>query len=188
MEKDFLLEINTEELPASYIKGALENLCGGFQTELGNLGLQFDHTPIENLGTKDSLISYIKDIDLHQKEGLRQILGPPKRIAFDEKGNPTKQALGFAKNQGVRVEDLKIKKTPKGEYVIIEKKEESRSTKDILKEITPRIIKNIHFPKTMRWDDSGLRFARPIESVLALFGEEILDIKLGDIPQKKIDP
>jgi len=185
---DFLLEINTEELPASYIKDALVNLCGGFHVELGNLGLQFDRTPIENLGTKDSLVSYIKDIDLHQKEGLKQVLGPPKRIAFDEKGNPTKQAVGFAKNQGVRVEDLKIKKTPKGEYVIIEKKEESRSTKDILKEIAPRIIKNIHFPKTMRWDNSGLRFARPIDSVLALFGKERLDIKIGDVPQKEIGP
>jgi glycyl-tRNA synthetase beta chain len=188
MEKDFLLEINTEELPASYIKDALENLCGGFHVGLRNLGLQFDPTPIENLGTKDSLVCYIKKIDLCQKEGLKQVLGPPKRIAFDEKGNPTKEAIGFAKNQGVRVEDLKTKKTPKGEYVIIEKKEESRDTKDILKEITPHIVKNVHFPKTMRWDDSGLRFARPIESVLALFGEENLDIKLGDVPQKKIDP
>ncbi|MFC1624092.1 glycine--tRNA ligase subunit beta, partial [Candidatus Omnitrophota bacterium] len=180
MTKDFLLEINTEELPAGYVKDALENLWRCFHLELTKLGVIFDRTPIINLGTKDSLVCHIKDIDLRQRESSKEILGPPKRIAFDEKLNPTKQALGFAKNQGVGVEDLKIKKTPKGEYVTIEKKEKPRNTKDILEEITPRIIKNASFPlfpKTMRWDDSGLRFARPIESVLALFGKEIIDVR-----------
>jgi len=185
--RDFLLEINVEELPAGYVSHALEELWQNFRLEMTKSGIELDHNEqIINLGTKNSLICYIKDISLCQREGSKEVLGPPKRIAFDEKGNPTKQAIGFAKNQGVRVEDLKIKKTPKGEYVIIEKKEESRDTKDILKETTPRIVKNVYFPKTMRWDDSGLRFARPIESIAVLFGKENIGVKLGNIPQKRI--
>lgn len=185
--RDFLLEINTEELPAGYVREALKDLCGDFHVELGKLGIQFDHNQIVNWGTKNSLICYIKDIEVCQKEISKPILGPPKRIAFDAKGNPTKQAIGFAKNQGVKVEDLKIKKTPKGEYIVIEKKQKARDTKDILKEITPGIIKSIKFKKTMRWDDSGLRFARPIESVLALFGSEKLNIDLDGIPPADVD-
>ncbi|MDP8229947.1 MAG: glycine--tRNA ligase subunit beta [Candidatus Gorgyraea atricola] len=185
MKKNFLLEINVEELPAGYVRGALDSLCSDFHLELTKLGIAFDHNLTVNLGTKNSLICYIKDMDVCQKESSKEILGPPKRIAFDDNGNPTKQAIGFAKNQGVKIEDLKIKETPKGEYVVVEKKEKARNTKDILKEITPRIIRNIYFPKTMRWDDSGLRFARPIESVLALFGKEHLDIRLGNIPSAK---
>lgn len=194
--KDFLLEINVEELPAGYVSHALKELWQNFRLELTKLAIVFDHNEqIINLGTKNLLICYIKEMDVCQRKSSREILGPPKRIAFDDKGNPTKQAIGFAKNQGVKVEDLKIKKTPKGEYIFIKKKEKSRSTKDILEEITPRIIKNAPlplFPKTMRWDDSGLRFARPIESVFALFGNEIIDVRIDNIPPpekiKPIDP
>ena len=174
--KDFLLEINVEELPAGYVRPALKQLSQAFLKELDCAG------KVISAGTKDTLICRIKDLPLSQETLAKEIVGPPKRIAFDEEGNPTKQAIGFAKNQGVKVDELKIKKTPKGEYIFIEKKEKPRGTKDVLREITPRIIRNIYFPKTMRWDDSGLRFARPIESVLALFGKENLDIKLGNIP------
>ncbi|MFC1508606.1 glycine--tRNA ligase subunit beta [Candidatus Omnitrophota bacterium] len=182
--KDFLLEINTEELPAGYISPALEALRVNSAKDL--ISISGEDIKPDMFGTKDSLIWRWKDIPNTQKESLKETLGPPKRIAFDDKGNPTKQALGFAKNQGVKVEELKVKITPKGEYIFIEKKEASRSTKDILKETIPRIIKEIHFPKTMRWDDSGLRFARPIESVLALFGRENLDVKLGNVLMKKV--
>jgi len=177
--KDFLLEINVEELPAGYVRPALEQLRDAFLEELDCPG------KIISAGTKDTLICQIKDLAPSQETFSKEILGPPKRIAFDDKGNPTKQAIGFAKNQGVKVDDLKIKKTSKGEYIVIEKKEKPRSTKEILQEIIPKIIEGIRFPKTMRWDESGIRFARPIESVLALFGKENLDIKLGNIPPAK---
>ncbi|MBU4311853.1 MAG: glycine--tRNA ligase subunit beta [Candidatus Omnitrophica bacterium] len=180
MGKDFLLEINTEELPAGYVKEALESLSAGF---IASMDLK-PGALSANLATKNKLILYAEGIPEKTEDVSLEILGPPKRIAFDAKGNPTKQAIGFAKNQGVKVEDLKIKKTPKGEYIVIEKRQKARHTKDILKEITPGIIKNIKFKKTMRWDDSGLRFARPIESVLVLFGSEKLNIDLDDIPAK----
>lgn len=185
--RDFLLEINTEELPAGYVKQALVSMKTAFKRELDAFHIGFN-VRVSDYGTKNSLLCYIENLPLKQEEVSKEVLGPPKRIAFDEKGSPTKQAMGFAKNQGVKVKDLKIKKTPKGEYVVVEKKEKARSTKDILKEIAPRIVKNIYFPKTMRWDDSGMRFARPIESTLALFGDEIIDVVIDNIPQKKIKP
>lgn len=184
--RDFLLEINVEELPAWYVREALRFMRHAFHREFESYRINPNKIAIEDLGARDRLIYYIGGIPLQQEKASQEVIGPPKRIAFDEKGNPTKQALGFAKNQDVRIGDLKIKKTPKGEYVAIEKKEKSRNAKDILQEIIPTVIKEIRFPKTMRWDDSGLRFARPIESVLALFGRENLDIKLGNVPQKKV--
>ncbi|MFA4991341.1 MAG: glycine--tRNA ligase subunit beta [Candidatus Omnitrophota bacterium] len=186
---DFLLEINVEELPVSYIRRALRFMNDEFLREFGlNRVRDAGATvPVKgDLGAKDKLICCIKDVPVRQEEARAEIVGPPKRIAFDERGNPTKQALGFAKNQGVKVGDLKIKNTPKGEYVFVEKKEKVRGTRDILREIVPRVIKEIHFPKTMRWDDSGLRFARPIESVMVLFGRDNVDIGLGGAPQKKV--
>ncbi|MFH1783077.1 MAG: glycine--tRNA ligase subunit beta [Candidatus Omnitrophota bacterium] len=183
--KRFLLEIITEELPASYVVPALESMKASFMKEFERFSIDNDPASIiGDLGTKNNL-SFSIELAVKQKEAQEEILGPPKRIAFDDSGKFTKQALGFANKLGVRPDDLKIKNTPRGEYIVVEKKEKARNTKDILKEIIPNIIKNLHFPKTMKWDDSGVRFARPIESIVVLFGSENVSVKIGDIPQSK---
>ena len=178
--RDFLLEINVEELPAGSIRTAMKELLRGFS------GFEWNilNNTLKTGATKNLLILYAQNVPAQQQKEAKKLYGPPKKIMFDVKGNATKQAVGFAKKHGVKVEDMSFEKTPKGEYVIIEKKEAARETKDILKEIIPDIIRDMKFQKTMRWDDSGLRFARPIESILALFGNEKLDIELDGIPQK----
>ena len=186
--KDFLLEINTEELPAGYVEEALLYFEKTFRHEfvssnilLGKGAEEF----VQTLATKNSLIVYIKGIAVEQSATDEEVMGPPKRIAFDKNGKPSQSAIAFAKKTGMRVDDLKIKVTPKGDYMVVKKINKARDTRDILKEKVPSIIKNTPFPKTMRWDDSGLRFARPIESILALFGNERLRIELDGIPQKE---
>lgn len=184
--RDFLLEIATEDMPAGYVRPALKDLEQSFSKGLEASGIG-KFSPV-SFGTKNLLICYIKGLPVAPEASSKEIVGPPKRIAFDKDNNPTKQAIGFAKNQGVETGDLKVKKTSKGEYMVIQKKEQGRTAKELLQEKIPDIIKGIRFPKTMRWDDSGLKFARPIESVLALFGKERLNIKLGNVPQKKVAP
>ncbi len=184
--RDFLLEINVEELPVTYVRPALDELKNAFQKEFASNSISYGD--INSSGGARVLTCYIKDVSLEQERLSKEVLGPPKRVAFDDKGNPTKTAFGFAKSQGVKLEDLKVKSTPKGEYIVIEKENQAQSTKDVLYRIIPNIIKNIHFPKKMRWDDSNIYFARPIESILVLFGKDSLEIKIGHIPQKKINP
>lgn len=183
--KDFLLEINVEELPAGYVRPALKSLQDTFLKEFKAQRIGCGETYIA--GTANTLLFYIKDLSTQQEIVSKEVLGPPKDAAFDKKGEPTKQAIGFAKSHGVSVGDLRIKATEKGEYVCVEKKMEAHPTKDILQQIIPPIIKDIYFPKTMRWDSTGLRFARPIESVLAVYGNDRLDIALGTVPKKNID-
>ena len=182
--KDFLLEINVEELPTSYVRPALDKLKNTFieRLKLEHIG----HGDVVVFGTAGTLICYIKDMQLKQEELSQEISGPPKRIAFDENNNPTPQGIGFAKNQGVDIKDLKIKSTLKGEYVFIVKRIKAKPAKDVLTAIIPEIIKSISFPKTMKWDDSGIRFARPIESILVLLDKENIKIKMGNAPAKII--
>jgi glycyl-tRNA synthetase beta chain len=182
MKKDLLLEIDVEELPVGYVRQALEMLKNAFLKEFK--GLRISHGEAYVAGTAKMLICMVKGVSIKQDEIYREILGPSKETAFDKDGKPTKQAIGFAKSQGIAIEDLTLKSTNKGEYVFVRKKIKTQFTKDILKEIVPRNIKEIYFPKTMRWDDSGLRFARPIESVTVLFGNENIGIKIGNVPQR----
>ncbi|MFC1666248.1 glycine--tRNA ligase subunit beta [Candidatus Omnitrophota bacterium] len=184
--RDFLLEICVEELPASYVRPALYSLQQGFLEHFKTLRVA--HGEVYTAGTANELVCYVKDVLEWPEPLTRDIKGPPKKIALDEKGNWTKQGIGFAKSQGVALEDLKIEPTKEGEYVFRKAKTvKGKPTKEYLVEsIIPELIKNIHFLKTMKWDSSGLRFARPIEKLLAFFGKESLPVKLGKIPAKKI--
>ena len=181
---DFLLEINVEELPAGYVRPALDRLKNAFIEKLK--AERIGHGDIAVFGTAGVLICFIKGVQLKQEELSQEISGPPKKIAFDENNNPTPQAIGFAKNQGVEVKDLKIKSTSKGEYVFIVKKATPRLAKEVLREIIPEVIKSMNFPKTMKWDDSGVRFARPIESIMVLLDKENIKVKIGNAPIKTV--
>ncbi len=182
--EDFLLEINVEELPAGYVRPALDRLKSSFIEKLKSGRIA--HGDIYAFGTASALVCYIKDISLRQEELSQEISGPPRRVAFDENNNPTPQGIGFAKNHGVDIKDLKIKSTPKGEYVFVIKNIKSMPSKEALREIVPDVIKSISFPKTMKWDSSGIRFARPIESILVLLGRECVKIKMGNVPVKLV--
>ncbi|MBM3240768.1 glycine--tRNA ligase subunit beta [Candidatus Poribacteria bacterium] len=174
---DLLFEIGTEEIPASYILPALEQLEKHSAQRLKENRVEFGQ--IRTLGTPRRLTLAIKDVATMQSDRSAEIIGPPKRVAYDENGAPTKAAIGFARNQGVSVDSLKIVETERGEYVCAQKLEKGRPTIEILQEVLPSFITSLDFPKMMRWDN--LRFARPIRWIAALLGDEVVDFQLDTI-------
>jgi glycyl-tRNA synthetase beta chain len=176
---DFLWEIGCEELPPHFIPQAINQLKEGAERLLDQKDISFSR--VSAYGTPRRLVLYIEDIAPIQKEKILEIKGPPYHIAFDDKGNPTQSALGFARSQGVEVGELIVKEDKQGKYVYALKKEAGRPTEEILKEILPELFSSIFLPKSMRWDASGLRFIRPIRWLLALLGNDILEFRLGDL-------
>ncbi|MCZ6677692.1 MAG: glycine--tRNA ligase subunit beta [Candidatus Poribacteria bacterium] len=174
---DLLLEIGTEEIPADYIPPALTQLREIAAKSLTDRRLAFED--VRTLGTPRRLTLWIKNLATVQSDQVAEVVGPPKRIAYDAEGSPTKAALGFARTQGVRVEDLKIVQTQRGEYVAAAKLEQGQPTVDLLKALFPSWIQSLNFPKTMRWDN--LRFARPIRWLVALFGDGVVDFQLDTL-------
>ena len=174
---DFLLEIGTEEIPASYIPPALDQLREVASQSLETARLPFED--IRTLATPRRLTLWIKGLATLQPDQVTEVVGPPKRVAYDADGNPTRAAIGFAKTQGVNVEDLKIVETQRGEYVAADKLEKGQSTHDLLKTEIPEWIQSLGFPKTMRWDN--LRFARPIRWLVALLGDGVIDFQLDTL-------
>ncbi|MEK6599053.1 MAG: glycine--tRNA ligase subunit beta, partial [Deltaproteobacteria bacterium] len=180
MSKDLLLEIGTEEIPAGFIPRALDTIKNHLENYLER-DVKISFQGITTLGTPRRLVIFIKDMAEKQADTIIEATGPAKRAAFDEHGNPTRAAEGFAKSQGVKVKDLKIIQTPKGEYICVNKPIKGQKTKDILQNFLPEYISNIGFPKTMRWGDGDVRFARPIHWIVALFGKDIIQFKVGNI-------
>ncbi len=181
---DLLFEIGTEEIPASYVPPVLEQLHKIAAESLTNHRISFGD--IETLGTPRRITLSIKDIKTLQESQETEVVGPPKRIAYDENGEPTKAAIGFAKTQGVELSALRIVDTERGEYVAASKLETGISTQEVLKTLLTEWIEELRFPKTMRWETKSeeprafARFARPIRWLVALLGDEVINCTYGD--------
>jgi glycyl-tRNA synthetase beta chain len=178
MKQGMLLEIGTEEIPSGFIPPALEGMRENLLAEMHTQRIECRETRV--MGTPRRL-TQLAQLEEHQRPVETEKIGPPKNVAFDPQGNPTKAALGFAQREGVRVEDLKVVATDKGEYLCAWKREAGRETRSILSEVLPRLIAAIPFPKSMRWSDLELRFARPIHWILALFDGTVIPFSVEQV-------
>jgi len=177
--KSFLLEIGTEEIPAGFIPQGIELLKNKLIKLFNDASTEFGD--IFEFATPRRLTIYVENVSERQKDRKIEVIGPPAKIAFDEKGKPTRAALGFAKSQHIEIKDLKVISTDRGEYTAAVIEEEGKKTKDILADSLPGLITSLQFPKTMRWDNNTLRFARPIRWVTALLGAEIIPFELDGL-------
>src|SRR4030042_6624501 len=177
--KELLLEIGTEEIPAGFVPQALTDLEILVRKELETSRIDFDG--VKTLGTPRRLVLFIQSVAETQRTVELRKMGPPKQAAFDSKGNPTQAAIGFARNQSVPVESLKVVQTEKGEYVCAVKEEIGQPTSGLLSSILPKVILSIPFQKSMRWADVPIRFARPIHWIVGLFGGEVIPLEMGDV-------
>jgi len=177
--KPFLLEIGSEEIPARFVLRGLMIL----KEELLNCldGASIEYGAVSEFATPRRLAIYIEGLLDMQKDRTVETMGPPKRVAFDDKGVPTRAAIGFAKSLNVDIDKLKIVQTDRGEYVSVTIQEKGRAVKDILSEGLPKILSSLQLPKTMRWGSGSLRFFRPICWILAKFGDESIPFSLDGI-------
>ncbi|MER3500048.1 MAG: glycine--tRNA ligase subunit beta [Candidatus Fervidibacterota bacterium] len=184
MPKTLLLEIGTEEMPARFLLPTLEQLRQLLEKTLTDLRLP--HGPVRTVGTPRRLAAIVPEVTEHQTPIVREIRGPAKQVAFDEQGNPTKAAEGFARAQGVSVDELVVKETERGTFVFAIKGEEGRPAVEVLSQALPQVIRSLSFPKTMRWEASGLRFGRPIRWLVALLGEEVIPFEIAGVRSDRI--
>lgn len=173
-----LIEIGCEELPA----GPLPGMASAFQD--GLFQLLMDNGFVDNSSAKFRFftprrlavrIENVRDRS-PDKTSMRQ--GPSVEAAFKPDGEPTPAALGFAKSVNADIADLKKVDTPKGQRLAYEVTEPGQSLTAVLQEHLPDIIKKLPMPKTMRWSDTEFRFLRPVQWLLGLHGESVLDIEL----------
>jgi glycyl-tRNA synthetase beta chain len=179
MGKELYIEIGSEEIPAGYILPALEAMSSQMTRFLDEN--RIGHGEPFTTGSPRRLVLRIPDVVLHQEACTTEIMGPPKQVAFDAEGRPTKAAEGFARGQGVSVEDIKIKQTAKGEYLCIIREEAGMETRELIEKMLPDFVAHIPFPKSMRWGSLSITFARPVYYIAALLGENVLDFTYGDI-------
>ncbi len=175
--KKLLLEIGTEEIPAGYIQPALNAFSEKLARRLDDARIAYGAA--QTFGTPRRLALILSDVADRQASVTETQTGPPEKVAFDSEGKPTMAAVKFAEKVGLSVEQLSIQETPKGRYLAASITQKSLETAELLSTILPEVILSIPFPKTMRWADLAVSFARPIQSILALWGEKVIPLTLG---------
>ncbi|MCF2149668.1 glycine--tRNA ligase subunit beta [Desmonostoc muscorum LEGE 12446] len=171
----FLLEIGTEELPASFLSDALVQWQERIPRSLEANSLKGES--VEVYGTPRRLAVLIKGLPSQQPDREEEIKGPPAQAAFKD-GQPTPAAVGFAKKQGVEVDALSVRPTDKGDFVFVQKRIPGRPVAEILTELFPQWIWGLEGKRLMRWGDGDARFSRPIRWLVALLDDTVLPLEL----------
>ncbi|MEG4403617.1 glycine--tRNA ligase subunit beta [Microcoleus sp. MON2_D5] len=172
---NFLLELGTEELPASFVASSAQQWQRHVPATLAEESLTNDS--INVYATPRRLAVLVKGLPVQQLDREEEVKGPPASSAFKD-GKPTKAAEGFAKKQGVEIEALEVRATDKGDFVFVLKKIPGRMTADILAELVPQWINKLEGKRFMRWADGDLKFPRPIRWMVALLDDTVLPITL----------
>lgn len=168
--RNLVLEIGTEEIPARFFATALPQLRANAEKALKEARL--DYTLADVFGSPRRLALYVKDLAMIQRDVEITAKGPAKKIAYDANGNPTVPAQKFAASQGVPVESLEIITDEKGgEYLYARRMEQGQSVAKVLPSLLASLVTSIDWPKSMRWADRTIRYARPIKWLLAIYGD-----------------
>jgi glycyl-tRNA synthetase beta chain len=182
---EFLFEIGCEEIPASMIPKAAQELKVIFAKHLSTVGLVDEPTiqeSIETFGAPRRLTVFVRNLKLRQEDVTREVMGPPKSVAFDSLGEPTRAAMSFAEKQGVAVSKLTMVNTPKGEYIAVKQTTIGQSADKILAGILPQAIQEISWPRSMYWTGAtGSRFIRPIRWIVALLDKKVVGASFADV-------
>jgi glycyl-tRNA synthetase len=179
----FVLEIGVEELPHSDVEAILAQLRERIPAWLQELRL--GHGEITIHATPRRATVYVENLDPKQDDLEELVKGPPANRAFDAEGNPTKAAEGFARGKGVDVASLEKREIDGGEYVVAVVKQDGKSAGDVLLEALPALMNEIHFVKTMRWNESKVAFSRPIRWFVAMLGETVIPFEFAGVTAGK---
>ena len=180
----FVLEIGSEELPAADVPHAVAQLEKAVPALLSDL--RIEHGPIEVYGTPRRLAVIVNEMAPLQSDLSSEVTGPPADRAFDADGNPTKAAVGFARGKGIDVSDLRIVEDGKRRYVVASVFEKGLPVQQVLAEKLAGLVQSIRFPKSMRWNASGIAYSRPLRWYVALYGPDVVPFDYAGVASDRV--
>ncbi|MFB6262645.1 MAG: glycine--tRNA ligase subunit beta, partial [Bradymonadaceae bacterium] len=176
---ELIFEIGCEELPARFVDPALEQMRGFFRQKCEQERIEVDG--IRTVGTPRRLTLLVEELAEYQDDLETEQTGPPAETAFDEGGEPTAAAEGFASAHGVDPSDLYVAETDKGEFAALRVRDEGERAVDLLPAILDELIRELDFPKSMRWADHTERFGRPVRWLVAVAGGEVVPVSFAGV-------
>lgn len=173
------LEIGVEHLPARFMAPALKQLKTLTAQILEEKRLTYKS--VDSFGTYRRLVVLVEDLAEKSLDVQKEVKGPPAKLLKDANGNFTPQSAGFAQKNGLNPEKLTVKETEKGPFIYAVVKIKGEKTVKLLPEIFTRIVTGLEFAKNMIWEESGLRYGRPIRSLIGLYGHKVIKFTVAGV-------
>ncbi|SHF32628.1 glycyl-tRNA synthetase beta chain [Microbulbifer donghaiensis] len=173
MAQDFLVELGTEELPPKALHKLMSAFADGIAQGLKGAELEFGE--VKAYAAPRRLAVAVSALADKQQDKQIEKLGPAVQAAFDKEGKPSKAAEGFARSNGVTVEQLSRVDTDKGERLAFVSEQKGAATKTLLAGIVEKALAQLPIPKRMRWGARREEFVRPVHWLLMLFGNQVVD-------------
>jgi glycyl-tRNA synthetase beta chain len=176
--KNLLVELGTEELPPKSLKQLSDAFTSHLVSGLSEAKLIGADTEYRSFASPRRLAVYIEDVALNQEDSMVERRGPAVKAAFDDAGNPTPAARGFAGSCKVEVSDLERVQTDKGEWLVYRSMQQGQAAGILVPEIIDAALRKLPIPKRMRWSDLEAEFVRPVHWLVILHGEDVIDTEL----------
>ena len=173
-----LFEIGMEEIPARFLSQALTELKSNFEKKLKNNRIKYEG--IKTYGTPRRLVLVVDEVADMQEDLDELNIGPSRERAYKD-GELSKAGEGFLNAYKIDESQIEIVKNDKGEYIAFKRFAEGEATEKLLPEILKELVLEETFPKSMKWSDKTIRFARPIEWFLALYGNNVVEFEIEGI-------
>ncbi|WP_072670229.1 glycine--tRNA ligase subunit beta [Vibrio injensis] len=173
MAKEFLIELGTEELPPKQLRTLAEAFAANFSAELA--AAELTHDGVKWFATPRRLALKVTNLAEKQADKVLEKRGPAVSVAFDAEGNPTKAAQGWARGNGITVEQADRLKTEQGEWLLFKQEVKGQAAKAIVVELAAKALANLPIAKPMRWGDKETQFIRPVKTLTMLLGEELIE-------------
>ena len=172
-------EIGTEEIPAFDLERATNQLSELVPAALDEVRIPHSETRIYS--TPRRLIAIVSEVGRETEALVETFRGPSVKIAFDDEGNPTKAAMGFARGKGVEISDLERRREGDTEYVFASRQISARPSAELLPEVLRGVIEGITWPKSCHWGTTRDLFSRPVRWLVAMLGEEIIPVEFAGL-------
>lgn len=172
MAKEFLIELGTEELPPTQLRTLAQAFADNFRTELDKAALEFDE--IKWYAAPRRLALRVHNLAEAQADKVVEKRGPAIAVAFDDNGEPTKAAQGWARGNGITVDQAERLVTDKGEWLLFKQEVKGQNAREILVELAAQALANLPIAKPMRWGDKDTQFIRPVKTLTVLLGDELI--------------
>jgi len=178
-----LLEIGVEELPPLAVGKTLTQLKAQGQKLFDTSHINYER--VSSFGSSRRLVFWVEGVADNQRDRTEKEMGPPRSVVLTQSGQLTPEGRAYLRAKGAKKEDLGIEELTKGDYVYLKRKIKGEKTKKILPHLLVQLIKSLSFPKSMRWGEGDFSFGRPIRSLMALFGEEVVRFEVASVPSDR---
>lgn len=173
---DLLIELGTEELPPKALQTLSTSFAASIEAQLEESELAF--TSAKTLNSPRRIAVLVTDLQTEQADKVVEKRGPAVSVAFGADGEPTKAALGWARGNGITIDQAERLSTDKGEWLLHKAVEKGLPVTELLQGFIDKALKQLPIPRPMRWGSSSHSFIRPVHQVTVLFGDDVVDVNV----------